>query len=100
MSTVQPPDIGRIVQQNINENSRLQKPRAAVDSESAAMSPTLEQNRPVRDLALSESIALAMKTAEFDESKVQQISEAISQGNYPLDARKIAESFVPLEKLL
>lgn len=100
MSTVQPTDIGKIIPQNINENNRLQKSGAAVDGEDSAMLPALKQATPVRDLALSEAVSAAMKTAEFDESKVQQISEAISQGNYPLDARKIAESLVPLEKLL
>jgi len=49
---------------------------------------------------LSEPLALAMKSAEYDENKVKQISDAIREGNYPLDARKIAESFIPLEKLL
>jgi negative regulator of flagellin synthesis FlgM len=100
MSTVQPPDIGKIIPQNISENSRLQKSRAAADSDTALQPMAPEQARQARDLALSESIAVAMKTAEFDEGRVQQISEAIRLGNYPLDAKKIAESFVPLEKLL
>ena len=31
---------------------------------------------------------------------LQEIKTALEQGNYPLDNKKIAESFVPLEKLL
>lgn len=100
MSTVQPPNVGKLTPQNINENNRLQNSRATADSDNVGQTTAPEQIRQIPDLALSESIAVAMKTAEFDESKVQQISEAISQGNYPLDARRIAESFVPLEKLL
>jgi negative regulator of flagellin synthesis FlgM len=36
----------------------------------------------------------------FDSKKVDQIKQSIEQGNYPLDNRKMAESFIPLEKLL
>jgi len=71
----------------------------AVDSavKGSASSPGLNKTR---DLALSESIGAAAKSAEFDVDKVNQITEAIRMGNYPLDARKIAESFIPLEQLL
>jgi negative regulator of flagellin synthesis FlgM len=100
MNTVQPPDIGKTITQTVNENNRLLKSQPATDAQATSAPMAPEQGQQVRDLALSEAIAVAMKTAAFDEGKVQQISEAIRQGNYPLDARRIAESFVPLEKLL
>ena len=36
----------------------------------------------------------------FDPVKVEAIKQAISEGNYPLDSRKIAESYASLEKLI
>ena len=36
----------------------------------------------------------------FDQNKVNVIKQQIQSGNYPLDSRKIAESFVSLEKLI
>ncbi|MCG3773255.1 MAG: hypothetical protein JW395_0059 [Nitrospira sp.] len=35
----------------------------------------------------------------FDADKVASIRQAIARGNYPLDANKIAESFVALERM-
>ena len=36
----------------------------------------------------------------FDQAKVAAIKRAIQQGQYPLDVRRIAESFVALEKMI
>ena len=36
----------------------------------------------------------------FDQNKVNTIKQQIQSGNYPLDSRKIAESFLSLEKLI
>ena len=47
--------------------------------------------------------AEARKNAEeavFNREKVEQIKEAIRNNSYPLDDQKMAESFVPLEKLI
>lgn len=37
---------------------------------------------------------------DFDRAKVDAIKAALQQGNYPVNPRKIAESFVSLEKLI
>jgi negative regulator of flagellin synthesis FlgM len=37
---------------------------------------------------------------EFDRAKVDAIRDAIKNGQYPLDARRIAESFVAIEQLI
>jgi negative regulator of flagellin synthesis FlgM len=42
----------------------------------------------------------ALEEATFDAAKVANIKEAIENGNYPLDSRKIAENFVALERLI
>jgi negative regulator of flagellin synthesis FlgM len=36
----------------------------------------------------------------FDAAKVATIKQAITSGNYPLDSKRIAESFVALEKMI
>jgi negative regulator of flagellin synthesis FlgM len=37
---------------------------------------------------------------EFDRAKVDAIRDAIKNGQYPLDPRRIAESFVAIEQLI
>ncbi len=40
------------------------------------------------------------ENATFDEVKVQQMRKAIEDGSFPLDARRIAENFAELERLI
>ena len=40
------------------------------------------------------------KEPEFDRAKVDSIRQAIQNGQYPLNPRRIAESFVALENLI
>ena len=49
---------------------------------------------------LSSKLKSEIAAVSFDSKKVDQIKQSIEQGNYPLDNRKMAESFIPLEKLL
>ena len=51
------------------------------------------------EVILSEA-AKSLAKAEFDEVKVAQIKAAIRDGNYPIDAKKVAESFASLEKMI
>jgi len=37
---------------------------------------------------------------DFDRAKVEAIKQAIKDGNYPLNPKRIAESFVSLEKMI
>jgi len=52
------------------------------------------------DVELSDAVKRAEEKAAFDEVKVRQLKQAIESGNYPLDSRKMAESFADLERLL
>jgi negative regulator of flagellin synthesis FlgM len=36
----------------------------------------------------------------FNRAKVEAIKQALADGNYPLNPRRIAESFVSLEKMV
>lgn len=51
-------------------------------------------------LQLSDVAQKAMAEPAFDRQKVEQIKQALKDGNYPLNSRHIAESFVAMEKLI
>ncbi|MFZ4691975.1 MAG: flagellar biosynthesis anti-sigma factor FlgM [Burkholderiaceae bacterium] len=51
-------------------------------------------------MQLSDIAKKAMAEPAFDRSKVDSIKLALQQGNYPLNARHIAESFVAMENLI
>lgn len=52
------------------------------------------------ELQLSAVAQEAMKEPQFDRAKVEAIKQAIQQGHYPLDVRRIAESFVAIEQMI
>lgn len=52
------------------------------------------------EVQLSEEVANAIETAEFDAAKVEALKLAIMDGNYPLDAKRIAENMLSLERLI
>jgi negative regulator of flagellin synthesis FlgM len=69
-----------------------------------AQEPSVERAsvaRPGPDtLSLSNIAQKAMQEPGFDRAKVDAIKQAIQDGQYPLDARRIAESFVAIEKMI
>ena len=52
------------------------------------------------EVVLSDIAKRAMAEPAFDRDKVDSIKQAIKDGNYPLNARRIAESFVSIEKMI
>ena len=53
------------------------------------------------DVAGFSEIKARLKQApDFDRSKVESIKESIANGQYPLNPRRIAESFVSLEQMI
>ena len=52
------------------------------------------------EVQLSEEVANAIEAAEFDAAKVEALRLAIMDGNYPLDAKRIAENMLNLERLI
>ncbi len=50
-------------------------------------------------LELSEVAKRAAAEPSFDREKVEAIKQAIREGTYPLDSRRIAQSFASMEKL-
>ena len=51
-------------------------------------------------LVLSEIAQRAMAEPGFDRAKVESIKQAIQDGSYPMNSRRIAESFAAMEKLI
>ena len=49
---------------------------------------------------LSSAAQSELDKAGFDHEKVEQIKQALADGNYPVDPRRVAESFAEIEKLL
>ena len=52
------------------------------------------------EVHLSEDVTNAIEAAEFDAAKVEALRLAIMDGNYPLDAKRIAENMLNLERLI
>jgi negative regulator of flagellin synthesis FlgM len=52
------------------------------------------------EVKLSAVAQQAMQEPEFDRAKVEAIKLAIQQGQYPMDSRRIAESFLAIEKMI
>jgi flagellar biosynthesis anti-sigma factor FlgM len=74
--------------------------RPTEGAEPGSVAETQTEQVPAKSLELSASVETALKEADFDQNKVAAMKEAIRSGNYPLDARKVAENFLPLERLL
>lgn len=52
------------------------------------------------EVILSKTAETAMAAGDFDALKVEKIKLALAEGSYPLDPRRIAESFVGIESML
>lgn len=90
-----------------NQIPRLDKATKATaeNTEVNESVPSAESTRSneIREKSSVQISPEAQKSAEmavFDRERVQQIKEAIENNSYPLDNKKMAESFVPLERLI
>ena len=72
--------------------AKCRKARTAAEPNKEAM--------PDVNVDLSEDIKAAESEAMMRQAKVQEMRSAIEEGRFPLDAKKIAENFAELEKLL
>lgn len=76
----------------INSNKANNAAQPAV--EKAPVQPATDE------VILSEAAESALADTAFDSAKVDRIKQAIQEGNYPLDAKRIAESFLSLERMI
>lgn len=71
------------------------------DAQSGAAQAPARKAAPAADeLVLSPIAQKAMAEPAFDREKVEAIKQAIREGTYPLDSRRIAQSFASMEKLI
>ena len=86
---------GKANQRDPSKSNRIQN-----RGSSGAERSLTEDARPTVDVELSKAVQEAEERALFDSKKVDSIKEAIQNGSYPLDSRKIAENFLELERLI
>ena len=84
---------------SVSSNSVANKGHNATKAQPAKAEPNKEA-MPDVNVELSEDIKAAESEAMMRQAKVQEMRSAIEEGRFPLDAKKIAENFAELEKLL
>jgi len=78
----------------------LRAEKASVPSAESKVPETGAAESQVDQVALSDSVVRAIEDAKFDAAKVEALRLAIMEGNYPLDAKRIAENMVELERMI
>ena len=80
-------------------NSSVSQPGRELGASDEAPQP-LSPSAGSSTLEVSDAVAQVISEAEFDAAKVEELRQAIQAGNYPLDPRRIAESFLVIEELI
>ncbi len=90
---------GRIAQMDSSVRKVAAKGEQSADKAKAAdvAPPSAGQTD---ELHLSEVARQATREPQVDRAKVEAIKRAIQQGQYPLDVRRMAESFVASENMI
>ena len=84
---------------SVSSNHVASKGQNSTKAQSVKAEPNKEA-MPDVNVDLSEDIKAAESEAMMRQAKVQEMRSAIEEGRFPLDAKKIAENFAELEKLL
>ena len=80
---------------------KMDKADKKVASSSSTDTKAAERKAVESDsLELSNVNQRVSRQPEFDRSKVEAIKESLKNGSYPLNPRRIAESFVALEQMI
>ena len=92
---------GRSARIDVVTEQRLKRLAETDDGRKDVRTDDTQPTPPARDeVKLSGIAAKAGSSPDFDREKVERIKRAIEEGNYPLDSRRIAESFMALEKII
>ena len=98
------PSITETMRSTVPEATGKKDLRAEKASTPTPESQNLEadtaSSAPVDQVELSESVERAIDDAKFDAAKVEALRLAIMEGNYPLDAKRIAENMLDLERMI
>jgi negative regulator of flagellin synthesis FlgM len=94
-------NFGRMSQTNPSLRNALEK----ADKKGGAKSPAGPEAPPAAktassDVRLSNVASKAMAEPGFDRAKVESIKQALQDGQYAINPRRIAESFVALERMI
>lgn len=90
----------------VQSDGALRDALAKADRKSSGTAPSAEAApRPKASLgqdqvSLSNVAQRAMAQPDFDRAKVDAIKAAIQNGQYPINARKIAENFAAIEQMI
>jgi negative regulator of flagellin synthesis FlgM len=82
-----------------NKDLRAEKTSAPTPESQNAEADTAS-GAQIDQVELSESVERAIDDAKFDAAKVEALRLAIMEGNYPLDAKRIAENMLDLERMI
>ena len=85
---------------NPDFNKPLRKAGDSASGARTANTPAAPGGGAADRLELSPAATQPATEPAFDAARVASLRQAIEQGNYPLDSRRIAESFVALERLI
>lgn len=97
------PSITETMRSVVPESTGKKDLRAENTSSSAPESKAVEAGTAeaqVDQVELSESVVRAIEDAKFNAAKVEALRLAIMEGNYPLDAKRIAENMLDLERMI
>jgi len=96
---------GDLLQRAVVDKTDKKAPAGQVQTQAQqtadAATPARSAHAPGPDeLLLSNVAGRAQAEPAYNKAKVESIKKAIQDGQYPLDPRRIAESFHALEKLI
>jgi negative regulator of flagellin synthesis FlgM len=83
----------------LEKANRKSGPQGNVSSDPVRLRPSAP-SPGADELHLSNVASRAMAEPDFDRVKVESIKQAIQDGQYPLNPRKIAESFHAIEQMI
>jgi negative regulator of flagellin synthesis FlgM len=83
----------------LDKANRKSNSPAGASQQASAPATTAHAGGP-DELRLTNVAARAMAEPDFDRAKVDAIKQAIQDGQYPLNPRKIAESFHAIEQMI
>jgi negative regulator of flagellin synthesis FlgM len=81
-------------------NSANQQPSTPAATLSASTTASDKNSGVTNSITLSNVTEKVMAQPSFDRAKVDSIKKAIKDGNYPLNPKGIAESFLSLEQMI
>lgn len=91
---------GRRPQLEAIQREAMEKTGRKSSSDSSA-APAATRPAPANDLLQLSNVSQAvMAGPDMDRAKIDAIKQAIRDGQYPLNPRKIAESFAALEQMI